>query len=116
MQWQEPKTNKMHKNMFCCLIIHIELNINYAGFGSAKVLSRKMVQLYRLASEQLSQQDHYDFGMRALKSVLATAGALRRSEPGKQYPGLTKELMLLDIRVFHVSQHLPIMLFYHSVL
>lgn len=51
------------------------------GFETSKELSRKMVKLYKLASEQLSQQDHYDFGMRALKSVLVMAGSLKRSSP-----------------------------------
>jgi len=32
------------------------------GFESSKVLAQKMAQMYQLCSEQLSQQDHYDFG------------------------------------------------------
>jgi dynein heavy chain, axonemal len=49
------------------------------GFTSAKVLAMKIVYLYNLSHRQLSQQDHYDFGMRAIKAVLLMAGEIKRS-------------------------------------
>lgn len=51
------------------------------GFTLAKALAKKMVVLYRLAKGQLSKQNHYDFGLRALKSVLVMAGSLKRGSP-----------------------------------
>ncbi|MCO5597847.1 hypothetical protein L7F22_051931 [Adiantum nelumboides] len=55
-----------------------EIMLFSEGFGMAKVLAKKMTVLYKLAKEQLSKQYHYDFGLRALKSVLVMAGALKR--------------------------------------
>ncbi|KAK9408021.1 dynein heavy chain 6 axonemal [Crotalus adamanteus] len=60
------------------------------GFESSKILARKMTQMYKLCSEQLSQQDHYDFGMRAVKSVLVMAGSLKR-----EHPNLNEDVVLI---------------------
>ncbi len=55
-----------------------EIMLYSEGFETARILARKMVVLYKLAKEQCSKQPHYDFGLRALKSVLVMAGGLKR--------------------------------------
>ena len=53
------------------------------GFKTAENIAGKIVSLFDLCLNQLSQQSHYDFGLRALKSVLVSAGNLKRSEKSR---------------------------------
>jgi hypothetical protein len=51
------------------------------GFTEAKVLASKFYGLYALLRDLLSAQKHYDWGLRAVKSVLRVAGSMLRAEP-----------------------------------
>ncbi|CAG9819075.1 unnamed protein product [Phaedon cochleariae] len=48
------------------------------GFQNTKALAKKVFTLYRLAVQQLSKQDHYDFGLRSMVALLRYAGSKRR--------------------------------------
>lgn len=53
--------------------------LNSQGFVQASTLSQKIVPFFNKLDTQLSKQVHYDFGLRALKNVLATCGSLKRA-------------------------------------
>lgn len=46
------------------------------GFRSAKDLARKVVSIFTLSNELLSKCQHYEWGLRPLKTVLNTGGSL----------------------------------------
>ncbi|KAJ8964945.1 hypothetical protein NQ314_004500 [Rhamnusium bicolor] len=48
------------------------------GFQNTRVLAKKVFTLYQLAIQQLSKQDHYDFGLRSMVALLRYAGRKRR--------------------------------------
>lgn len=49
------------------------------GFKNAKGIGRKLVAIFNLSKELLTPQQHYDWGLRALKTVLKGSGNLLQS-------------------------------------
>eukprot|EP00562_Extubocellulus_spinifer_P009490 CAMPEP_0178491962 /NCGR_PEP_ID=MMETSP0696-20121128/11685_1 /TAXON_ID=265572 /ORGANISM="Extubocellulus spinifer, Strain CCMP396" /LENGTH=4359 /DNA_ID=CAMNT_0020119857 /DNA_START=116 /DNA_END=13193 /DNA_ORIENTATION=+ len=48
------------------------------GIVTAEDLSGKIVDIFLKCEAQMSKQSHYDFGLRALKTLLVSAGGLKR--------------------------------------
>jgi dynein heavy chain len=63
------------------LALIAEVMLSAEGFRESRALAKKTVTLYGLMIQQLSKQDHYDYGLRNLKAVLNCAGALKRADP-----------------------------------
>ena len=63
------------------LVLICENMMMAEGFTHAKMLASKFYGLYSLLAELLSKQLHYDWGLRAVKSVLVVAGGFKRADP-----------------------------------
>jgi len=63
------------------LVLICENMLMSEGYNTARELAKKFVTLYRLGASLLSKQMHYDWGLRAIKSVLRQAGKLKRESP-----------------------------------
>ena len=77
------------------------------GFRTAESLASKIVPFFSLCSEQLSYQSHYDFGLRALKAVLASAGILKRDRNlalGERNEQSSEEVLEQEIMIQGVSE------------
>ena len=70
------------------------------GFTQAKVLASKFYGLYSLLRDLLSKQLHYDWGLRAVKSVLVVAGGFKRAEPDL----LEEALLMRALRDFNIPK------------
>ncbi|XP_062330264.1 dynein axonemal heavy chain 17-like [Osmerus eperlanus] len=77
-----------------------EIMLVAEGFIDARVLARKFITLYTLCKELLSKQDHYDWGLRAIKSVLVVAGSLKRGDPSRP----EDQVLMRALRDFNVPK------------
>ncbi|KAM7067437.1 dynein axonemal heavy chain 9 [Molossus nigricans] len=77
-----------------------EIMLMAEGFIEARSLARKFITLYQLCKELLSKQDHYDWGLRAIKSVLVVAGSLKRGDPDRP----EDQVLMRSLRDFNIPK------------
>ncbi|XP_074120841.1 dynein axonemal heavy chain 9 [Sminthopsis crassicaudata] len=77
-----------------------EIMLVAEGFTEARQLAKKFITLYQLCKELLSKQDHYDWGLRAIKSVLVLAGSLKRGDPNRP----EVQVLMRSLRDFNIPK------------
>jgi dynein heavy chain 2 len=83
-----------------------EVSLVTEGFRNSKDLASKIVSLFKLSKQLLSPQQHYDWGLRALKAVLNSGGRLIQAykSQGSVESQLEYEILIKAIRVNTLSK------------
>jgi dynein heavy chain 2 len=84
-----------------------EVSLVTEGFTAAKDLASKIVSLFKLSRQLLSAQQHYDWGLRALKAVLNSGGRLiqmYKQQGTKVDATIEYEILIKAVRVNTLSK------------
>ncbi|EAT84014.2 hypothetical protein SNOG_08846 [Parastagonospora nodorum SN15] len=76
-----------------------EVMLYSQGFTQAKELSKQVVPFFDKCAAGLSKQAHYDFGLRALKSVLVSSGGLKRARIAIQEESQTPDEAVMEPQI-----------------
>eukprot|EP00727_Mastigamoeba_balamuthi_P008574 m51a1_g4339 putative cytoplasmic dynein 2 heavy chain 1 isoform x1 (4695) ;mRNA; f:164362-180818 len=73
-----------------------EVMLYSEGFTYAKAVGEKLVAVFRLSRQLLSPQQHYDWGLRALKSILGAGGLLVQDAKKKARASPSDKALVVD--------------------
>lgn len=85
------------------------------GFENGKLLARKVVEIFSLSEQLLSYQQHYDWGLRAMKAVLRLGGTLiheylmervanKKEATAQEVLEKESEILIMSLRVNTLSK------------
>uniref|UniRef100_A0A0N5CE75 Cytoplasmic dynein 2 heavy chain 1 n=1 Tax=Strongyloides papillosus TaxID=174720 RepID=A0A0N5CE75_STREA len=66
------------------------------GFKDAKNLATKIVSLFKVCKEMLTNQQHYDWGLRALKTIIKSCGDMLNGDINKNEVNVVIEALSLN--------------------